>query len=112
MKNTLGKIIDYAARIADPEEIILFGSMSTGKANLFSDVDLLIISDNPAIRKDVAARIRSFSRELSLKSDVLIYSRLEIESETQKPNSFIAAIIKSGKIVYKKKQNICKNNLT
>lgn len=103
MKNTLGKIIDYAARIADPEEIILFGSMSTGKANLFSDVDLLIVSDNPAIKKDIAARIRSFSRELSLKSDVLIYSRLEIESETQKPNSFIAAIIKSGKIVYEKR---------
>ena len=101
MKNTLRKIIDYAARIADPEEIILFGSMNSGKANSFSDVDLLIISDNPAIKKDVAARIRSFSRELSLKSDVLICSKSEIERETQKPNSFIGAIIKSGKSVYK-----------
>lgn len=111
MKNTLGKIIDYTARIADPEEIILFGSMGTGKANLFSDVDLLIISENSAIKKEVAERIKDFSRELSLKSDVLICSKSEIERETQTPNSFIAAIIKSGKIVYKK-QNICKNNLT
>lgn len=108
MKNTLGKIIDYAARIADPEEIILFGSMGTGKANWFSDVDLLIISENPAIRKDVAARIRSFLRELSLKSDVLICSKSEIEMETQRPNSFIAAIIKSGKIVYKKTEYLQK----
>lgn len=103
MKNTLGKIIDYAARITDPEEIILFGSMSTGKANWFSDVDLLIISENPAIKKEVVARVRSFSRELSLKSDVLIYSKSEIEMETKRPNSFIAAIIKSGKIVYEKR---------
>ena|SRR3990172_315868 len=103
MKNTLGKIIDYASRIADPDEIILFGSMSTGKTNWFSDIDLLIVSDNPAIKKEVAARIISFTRELSLKSDVLIYSKSEIERETQKPNSFIAAIIKSGKIVYEKR---------
>ncbi len=103
MKNTLGKIIDYAARIADPDEIILFGSMSTGKANWFSDIDLLIVSDNPAIKKEVASRIMCFSRELSLKSDVLIYSKSEIERETQRPNSFIAAIIKSGKIVYEKR---------
>ncbi len=101
MNNTLGKIIDYTVRIAEPEEIILFGSMSNGNANLFSDVDLLIVSNNPAIKKEVAARIRSFSRELSLKTDILIYSKSEIKSETQKPNSFISAIIKSGKIVYK-----------
>lgn len=108
MKNTLGKIIDYAARIADPEEIVLFGSMSTGKVNWYSDVDLLIVSDNPAVKKEVAARIISFSRELSLKSDVLICSKSEIERETQKPNSFIAAIIKSGKIVYEKRREYLK----
>ncbi len=101
MNNTLRKIIDYAVRVADPEEVILFGSMNNGKANLFSDVDLLIVSNNSAIKKEVAARIRSFSRELSLKTDILIYSKSEIKIETQKPNSFIAAIIKSGKIVYK-----------
>ena len=46
MKRTLAKIIDYAVRVAVPERIILFGSMVNGNANVFSDVDLLIISEN------------------------------------------------------------------
>ncbi|MBW2737690.1 MAG: hypothetical protein JRE64_02340 [Deltaproteobacteria bacterium] len=76
MKRTLKKIIDYAVVIAEPEMIILFGSMAN---------EMTI----------------SYSSELSLKADVLIYSGSEIERESQKSNSFIAAIIKSGKVVYK-----------
>jgi predicted nucleotidyltransferase len=98
---TLQKIIDYAVGIAEPEMIILFGSMANGMINSFSDVDLLIISENTWMKKDIIAKIVSYSSELSLKIDVLIYSRSEIEKKSQKSNSFIAAIIKSGKVVYK-----------
>ncbi len=87
-------------RIADPAEIILFGSMAEGKANEYSDVDLLIISDNKLIWKQVRSMIVSYATELSLKIDVLIYSRSAIEEEMQKPSSFIKAVVKSGKIVY------------
>ena len=101
MKRTLKKIIDYAVEIAEPEMIILFGSMANGMINSFSDVDLLIISENNLMKMDITVGIASYSSELSLKTDVLIYSRSEIERETQKPNSFIKAIIKSGEVVYK-----------
>ncbi len=100
MKRTLDKIIDYAIEITEPEMIILFGSMADEMTNVFSDVDLLIVSENTLIKKDITAKIVSYSSELSLKTDVLIYSRSEIEGESQTPNSFIAAIIKSGKVVY------------
>lgn len=102
MKRTLKKIIDYAVRVSEPEMIILFGSMANNNDNVFSDVDLLIITDNAFIKKDIIEMITSFASELSLKADVLIYSRSEIERESQKSNSFIASIIKSGKVVYKK----------
>jgi len=101
MKRTLKKIIDYAVVIAEPEMIILFGSMANEMTNVFSDVDLLIVSENTFMKKDITAKIVSYSSELSLKADVLIYSGSEIERESQKSNSFIAAIIKSGKVVYK-----------
>lgn len=101
MKRTLEKIIEYAVRVVDPDMIILFGSMADDKANVFSDVDLLIVSENTLIKKDITAKIVSYSSELSLKTDILIYSKSEIERETQKPNSFMEAIIKSGRVVYK-----------
>ena len=78
MKRTLKKIIDYAIGTSEPEVIILFGSMATGKANVYSDVDLLIITDNTFIKKDIIAMITSFSSELSLKADVLVYTRSEV----------------------------------
>ena len=100
MQNTLQKIISYTVQIADPDKIILFGSMSNGKANEYSDVDLLILSDNAGMKKETIAKIRSFSRELSLKVDVLYYSNAEIEAAARFPNAFLTIILKSGKVVY------------
>ncbi len=102
MKRTLKKIINYAVMISEAEMIILFGSMADGMTNGFSDVDLLIVSENTLMKNDITAKIVSYSSELSLKTDVLIYSGSEIEREIRKPNSFIEAVLKSGKVVYKK----------
>lgn len=102
MKRTLSKIVDYAAKVTEPEQIILFGSMSNGSHNVFSDVDLLIVVDNTFSKKDIAAVITSYARELSLKADVLVYSGSEIENESKKADSFVSAILKSGKLVFEK----------
>ncbi len=104
MKRTLSKIIDYAAKVTEPERIILFGSMPNGSANVFSDIDLLIVLKNTLAKKDIAAKIANYTRELSLKADVLVYSESEIENESHKANSFVAAILKSGKIVFENKK--------
>lgn len=100
MKRTLEKIVRYAASVADPEKIILFGSMARDQDDVFSDVDLLIVSENCEMRKDVEARIRSFSQELSLKIDVLICSQSEMEEASRNPHSFLGEIAKSGRTVY------------
>lgn len=102
MNRTLSKIVDFAVRVAEPERIILFGSMANGSANVFSDIDLLIILENTFAKKDIAAKIVSYTREMSLKADVLVYSESEIENERHKINSFVATILKSGKLLFEK----------
>jgi predicted nucleotidyltransferase len=102
MNNTLQKIIDYTIRVAEPDKIILFGSMAHGKITAHSDVDLLIISDHTHIKKELSKMIMTFCKELSLKTDVLIYSEKELELEKQKPDSFLGAICKDGKLMYAK----------
>ncbi len=102
MQRTLEKIIHYAAGVSDPEKIILFGSMVNSKTDVFSDVDLLIITDDSFYKKDIARRIESYINEFSVKADVLVYSMKEIEADSFIPNSFLQGIIKFGKIVYKK----------
>jgi predicted nucleotidyltransferase len=102
MNTTLQKIIDYAVRITAPDKVILFGSMASGKITPHSDVDLLIISEHTRIKRELSNMIRAFCRDFSLKTDVLIYSQSDLEREQQKPNSFLGAVCKDGKLVYSK----------
>jgi uncharacterized protein len=102
LKGTLQKIIDYAVQVSEPEEIILFGSMANGTANIYSDIDLLIISERVINRNEAATRIRDYANQYSLKSDVLIYSQSEYKKELSTSTSFIKAVKENGRIVYKK----------
>lgn len=102
LTGTINKIINYAAYVAEPDKIILFGSMVNGKANVYSDVDLLIITEDVIDKKEVITKIKTHSNQYSLKTDVLIYAKPELENELKMQNSFVAAIYKHGKIVYKK----------
>ena len=102
LTSTLDKIINYAAQVAEPETIILFGSMINGNANVYSDVDLLIITSNSIDKKDTMAKIKNHSGQRSIKTDVLIYSQRELEKELKIPASFVAAIYEHGRVVYKK----------
>lgn len=105
MKKTITKVVNYAVRIADPESIILFGSMANGSFNASSDVDLFIIMNNDFGKREIVAMIKSYARELSLKADVLIFTEFGIENEKINDNSFISAILNSGKTVYIKKKD-------
>ena len=102
MEKTIGRIVDYAVRIADPEMVILFGSMSNGQNNKFSDVDLLIILEDGVIKDEIISRLNSFSYEHSLDIDVLVYSKAGLEQEYLKKYSFIPWIVNAGQILYKK----------
>lgn len=105
MKRTIEKIVKYAAIVADPEKIILFGSMVQERYNVYSDIDLLIILEDSEIKREVIAKITSFANQLSVKIDVLICTQSELKQACEKPHSFLGAIVKSGKIIYEK--NAC-----
>lgn len=102
MKNTLEKIINFAVQVADPEQIILFGSMAEGKATAFSDIDLLVVTENTNLKRFIREKMQNFSRELSVKTDIFIYSKSELEKDRQLPHSFSAYALTFGKIVYEK----------
>lgn len=78
--------------------------MANDTANVFSDLDLLIVSDTSVNKKEASVRIKSFASQFCLKTDVLIHSEQELDSACKIPNSFLEAIYKSGKIVFKKEE--------
>lgn len=101
MERVIRRIVDYAARISEPEEIILFGSMANGTHNVHSDLDLLIVVNDTAAKSQIAGLVKRYAYELSLSADVLVRTKQEVRESMERPDSFLAGVIASGKIVYR-----------
>lgn len=102
MERTIEKIKDYIIDVAEPEAILLFGSVARGNHNVYSDVDLVVVSERSFSKKEITARLKSFIRELGLASDIHIHTLREIEKASEDPYSFLNLVVKNAKIIYKK----------
>jgi predicted nucleotidyltransferase len=80
-------------------EIILFGSRAKGENTLYSDFDLLIITDEsmPIKQKyDYRTRIRKELLKFNILSDILIQSKAEVEVKKTLPGHVIKNAIMEG----------------
>lgn len=98
----LEKIVQYAVHMADPDKIILFGSYAKGTDNVYSDLDLLLIKNDPYMKNDLSVRISTYAREYALRADVLIHTEEDIKRAHATPYSFLCSIMHEGKIIYEK----------
>ena len=102
VNRVIERIVYYAAKVSDPEEIILFGSMANGTHNVHSDLDLLIVVDERIEKSQIAGLVKRYAYELSIAADVLVHTKQEVRESGARPNSFLAGVITSGKIVYRR----------
>jgi uncharacterized protein len=102
MNETITKIANYVKHVADPEMIILFGSVAEEKYNEYSDIDLLVVVENNYHRRHYSRQITAYAAEFGLPADVLVYSIQEIEAARLKPLSFLGSVLQKGKIIFEK----------
>ena len=100
----LQKIVDVIVRERSPQVIILFGSRARGDARADSDVDLLIIEQEPfspqrSRRKEVA-HLQMALRRLPFSKDILLYSREEFEHWRHSFNHLIGRASREGKVLH------------
>jgi len=94
----------------NPEEIILFGSMSNGTANMDSDIDLLVILNIDSIPKtyeekmvltcNIRRSLRNINKKVAL--DLLFYTKKEYAAMKAEKSLFLNEIDKTGKIIHEK----------
>lgn len=102
-KKAMQRILDFCIRLTDPESIILFGSYAKGTHNVFSDIDILIITQYKLHNRISTERqIKLFIHELGLNSDVLIYDSNQFQKASKDPLSFLGSISKEGLLIYDK----------
>ena len=93
-------------RVADPEQVILFGSHARGNAGINSDVDLLIVEAEPfgpdRDRNVEEARIWRALAQFHVPKDILVYSRDEVDYWRDSLNHVLARALREGKVLYER----------
>jgi len=98
LREIRGRIV----RALAPERVILFGSYARNRATRDSDLDLLVVTDQPINREEQGRRIRALFRDIPLSVQVITIARQEFE-ETQDVIGGIAyPAAKYGSVIYEK----------
>jgi predicted nucleotidyltransferase len=105
-EKTLHEMVQTLVQEIAPEQIYLFGSHARGPARPDSDVDLLIIENDPfgpnRSRRQELARIRRSLAPFRVPKDILVYSREEITKWQHTVNHIISRCLREGKSLYER----------
>lgn len=101
-------MVDVIVDEVDPSRIVLFGSQARGDATDASDVDLLIVVDEPfENEKDRVETMTHLWRALSEirgPKDLLVYSRDEVERWRDASNHVIARSRREGEVLHRSRE--------
>ena len=100
----LSEVVKRIVHTCQPRQVILFGSRAGGTADADSDLDLLVIEDEPfgenrSRFREIVRLERALGR-LKIPTDILVYSADEIDRWRNSRNHIVSRALRTGKIVY------------
>lgn len=95
----LEEIVRRIVKVADPERIILFGSLARGEADPDSDIDLLVIKAGVHRRRTAQEIYRSLFG-IAAPVDVIVVTPDDIQRFAGKVGTIIPAALAEGKEIY------------
>ena len=100
LAHDLDSLVQQLRSMPDVQQVILFGSYATGRQDLFTDLDLLVVMHSPL---DFITRTVELARRLraSVALDLVVYTPAEMQRMRHRP--FVRHILKTGKVLYERK---------
>ncbi len=91
---------------AKPSRVLLFGSQARGDARDDSDVDLMVVCDEPLSaqggRRNLSGRIRKRLKGFGVAKDVLVFTEAEMDIWKDEINHCIARALEEGRVLYER----------
>lgn len=97
LRNEIVRRICNTAAVA---RIVLFGSAATGQMSRDSDVDLLVLEDEPDDIRQEMMRLRAALRGLEMPFDVLVMSKKRFEETKDVIGGIAYPANKYGRVIY------------
>ena len=85
-----------------PLRILLFGSRARGTDNRWSDVDLLVVMEEVADKRQAAVEMRRTLSDLPVSKDVIVTTPEEIARRGHLVGTVLRAALREGKVVYER----------
>ena len=98
--DALDEIVRRIVRVADPEQIVLFGSAVRGEAGASSDLDLLVIKSGQYHRGRLTEEIYLGLIGVGQAVDVVVVTPEDIERYRTSGALVIAAALREGRVIY------------
>lgn len=102
--NILRDMAHAVVQATNPQQVLVFGSHARGDAVTGSDVDLLVVEDEPfgprRSRREELRRIRRALLGFRVPKDVLVYSSEEVARWRESPNHVVARAYREGEVLY------------
>jgi len=105
----LQQMVQAIVKECDPEQVILFGSRASQTNRPDSDVDLLVITRHAFIsgrnRVKEIARLERALKGIKIPTDILVFSREEMEKWRDSLNHVAGRALREGKVLYERSEN-------
>ncbi len=96
----LRELIARVVPIAHPQRLILFGSAARGEMGPDSDVDLLVVVQEPVHRRDLAGKIYRNLHGVPVPVDVVVVTEDDIQAFGDKIGTVLYPALKEGIVIY------------
>jgi predicted nucleotidyltransferase len=101
LRNTL---VDIITKVADPDQIILFGSRATGTAHPESDYDFLVVVPHVENERRVSRRIYHalLDHQIEAAVDIVVVDQETLAQHRDTPGMIYRQALKEGEVAYER----------
>lgn len=93
-------IVDRIVAVAHPRWVILFGSAARGDSGPNSDLDFLVVVDEPVHRRHLTHAIYRGLVGVGVAADIVVVSTEDVLCHGEDANMVIRPALEEGKILY------------
>jgi predicted nucleotidyltransferase len=95
-------IVDTIVQVANPSQVLLFGSRARGQSRRDSDYDFLVVVPQVDNERVIAGRIYRalLRRRLGVAVDIIVVSRETLERNRDNPVFIYSQALREGHILY------------
>ena len=98
----IAEMVGRIVRIAQPNQVILFGSRALGTARPDSDVDLLVVMPLHKPRRRLEGDLHAAVADSELSKDILVITPEELERFRDVSGTIVKPALESGLVVYQR----------